>query len=168
MTDIERILAEELPPPAVRESPAPYNASEVIAGNRPRSPLPEKFVASQFQPGVSGNPSGVGVLQSKATLTRALREAMTIKQAQTLANAAIEQAEAGNLRALEFIRDSLEGKPGVRIADGEWNPETAQTFNIMARYAQVIADGSDITASVPGETGTRTGELDDNGTPEEG
>ncbi len=41
---------------------------------------------------------------------------------------------------MEYVRDTTEGKPGVRIADGEWNPEQAPTFAVMMAYRERLID----------------------------
>lgn len=126
MSDIDDILRQEGVPVENEAQPAIW----------PRPAPVAHLKATQFQPGQSGNPSGK---PSTYTLTRALREQLTIKRAEQLAQAALEQAEAGNLRALEFVRDSIEGKPGVRLSDNEWDPASAAVFQaMMALRAQSL------------------------------
>lgn len=147
MVDIEKVLAEELPPTAITPQPAAHNASEAITADRPRKPMPAGL--TPFPPGVSGNPLGAAVQSGRYTLTRALKDELTVGEAKRIARTAIEAAAGGNPRWAEYIRDTTEGKPGVRIADGEWNPETAPTFNIMAKYAAVVGQPQTGTGAEP-------------------
>ena len=140
VSDINDVWAQELPPDSALPAEAPFNASDAITQGRPRAAVRGEL--NHYPPGVSGNPGGVPQEQAagqRYTVTRALREALTVREAKRIADAAIEMAADGSIRHMEYVRDSLEGKPGVRIADGEWNPETAPTFNIMASYRTLVS-----------------------------
>ena len=143
MADIDRILAEELPPDAIAPRPAAYNASDALAAHNGRQPTPPQLVEHRWRPGESGNPAGGQVRQQQYTFTRALREASSPRKALAAAEMAWEMAGAGNLKAMELVRDSLEGKPGVRIADGEWDPAGAAVFQqMMALRAMSLGEHS--------------------------
>jgi hypothetical protein len=64
----------------------------------------------RFKPGVSGNPGGRS--REAAELDRALRE---IVDPQVLAHKLWSLAEEGNLAAIKYIYDRLDGKPTERI-----------------------------------------------------
>jgi hypothetical protein len=71
-----------------------------------------------------------------------LRRRGTRERFDAIADDAYERAANGSVRDKEFVRDSLEGKPGVRIADGEWNPDASPQFAIMQAFVQRIAGDS--------------------------
>ena len=139
---LDRILAEELPPDSQPSTVAPYNASEAITQGRPRAPIRGNL--TPYQPGESGNPGGVpreAAAGSRYTVSRALREALTVGEAKRIAQTAIELAAQGSPRHMEYVRDTTEGKPGVRITDGEWDPASSAVFQqvLMLRQQTLVA-----------------------------
>ena len=86
-----------------------------------------------WQKGTSGNPAGRP--PAGESFTEALRGRLTPTTLVKLADKAIALAEAGDLRALVFIRDTLEGRPRqaiehsgaeyrpILVVRGPWEPD---------------------------------------------
>jgi hypothetical protein len=68
---------------------------------------------------------------TRYTVSRALREALTLTEAKRIAATAIELAAQGSPRHMEYVRDTTEGKPGVRLDANEWDPASAAVFQQM-------------------------------------
>ena len=125
MADIDKVLAEELPPESANL------AAETPPAIWPRPSPYEHLKPTQFQPGQSGNPSGLAATPGRYTVRRAIREELTIANAKALAKTAVAEAIAGNPRWAEYVRDTDEGKPGVRMDANEWAPAEAAVFQQM-------------------------------------
>ena len=87
--------------------------------------MPFPNPATQFRPGVSGNPAG----RPRDTLTPLLREALgrvgddgrTV--AEQLAEVLVRSALGGNFKAMKTIFDRTEGRPPVSVAVGLTPPK---------------------------------------------
>lgn len=146
MSDLDRIFAEELSdadqPAYVPGILAGEAANGVVYGTVPPA-LARARTATHF--------SSESQPLERSPMSASLRRRLRREDADAVNDRAIEDAKDGNRYAREYLRDTLEGKPGVRIADGEWNPESAQTFNIMAKYAGII--GLPVAGAVALEAG---------------
>lgn len=123
MTDIDKVLAEEGVADAQPYNPVGNVPSEVL--NRPA------FVASRTATQFTADSQPL----ERQPFSAALRRRGNRRRFDDLADAAYEAGIAGSVRHMELVRDSLEGKPGVRIADGEWNPDQSPQFAILQQFA---------------------------------
>lgn len=65
--------------------------------------------------GKNGGKKSAEVRKANASLTEALKSAVTPEVAQQLADVLVKRAKAGNLKAYELVRDQLGEKPVERV-----------------------------------------------------
>ena len=75
-------------------------------------PDSDKKNVTSFKPGQSGNTKGRPPMGE--SMTDALRAAMTPDHRKKFAEKARQLAEQGDIRAMEFIADRIDGKPAQR------------------------------------------------------
>lgn len=70
---------------------------------------------------LKGARKGVEVRQANASLTEAMKEAVTPEVAEQLVDIIIKRAKQGNLKAFELVRDQLGEKPVEKVEQTSTN-----------------------------------------------
>jgi Family of unknown function (DUF5681) len=81
-----------------------------------KHPRTAHLESHKWKPGQSGNPGG---RPRKQPITEALAKEVSELDAADMARVVVATAKAGNLQALQFIADRLEGKAVARNEHGE-------------------------------------------------
>ena len=90
---------------------------ELSAANSLNNNPAARLAPYQWKPGQSGNPNG----RPKKVAT-ALDKALTKKRALKLADAVITKAEEGDVRAAEFVRDTVDGPLPRTVTGADGGP----------------------------------------------
>ena len=96
-----------------------------------------------FKPGQSGNPGG----KSKVKLfQQALRNVLSLSEAETIARKVVLMAKRGDLHAVNIIADRLDGKPhqSVEVTDERTDDLTAIFEQILSDAAPAIKKTTDV------------------------
>jgi len=143
MSDLDRILAEELSPDA--DELPPY-VPGIIAGEAAHrlttgsvSPALERArVPTQF--------SATSQPLERRPMSASLRRRLRREDADAVNDMAIAQALEGNRYARDYLRDTLEGKPGVGERSGEEPDGGAYVERLLEiRYRVRERQGADIS-----------------------
>lgn len=90
-----------------------------------------------WKPGQSGHPGG----RPKTKLfSQALRNVLSLSEAEEIAKKVVEMAKNGDLQAVNIVADRLDGKPhqSVEVTD-------ERTDDLAAVFDQILADSASTT-----------------------
>jgi hypothetical protein len=139
MTDIDRILAEELSDTSVE----PWQPGNVARASIDSLTHP-KHAAARAAAGFSATSQPL----ERKPMGAAFRRRARREHFDAIVDVALDRAAAGSIKHMEFVRDSVDGKPGTsdRVDDADHGGDYREVLlTIRERVRLKAADDSDIT-----------------------
>lgn len=119
-----------------QEDVIPAEESLLAVVDEAQRTLPQAMKEKQWQKGVSGNPKGRPMMPDEG-LTAMLAWVISKEKSKLLAQTLLQKALDGDLKAIMYIYDRLEGKPRQSIHD-----ETPEIDPVLLLFEGLRDDGN--------------------------